>query len=263
MTTRPTSAASSSSSPRVAPARPELKDHVALVTGASSGIGESIAVALGASEAIVCLVGRRREELERVLARVGRRADRARTYPVDLTRDDEVRVLAGRIEADFKRLDVLVHCAGTISLGPLDEAPAEALDAQYAANVRAPYQLTQALLPLIRAGRGQIVFINSSVGKRAPGSGVGQFAATQHALKALADSLRDEVNADGVRVLSVFPGRTATPRQQMLHQLEAKEYAPDRLMQPEDVASAVLSALALPRTAEITEISIRPLLKPA
>ena len=91
---------------------------------------------------------------------------------------------------------------------------------------------------------------------------MGQFSATQHALKAIADSLRQEVNADGIRVLSVFPGRTATPRQASLHEIEGKRYQPELLMQPEDVATVVVNALGLPRTAEVTDVSIRPMIKP-
>ena len=78
----------------------------------------------------------------------------------------------------------------------------------------------------------------------------------------MGDSLRDEVNEDGVRVLSVFPGRTATPRQERIHAGEGREYRPERLLQPADVASVVVCALELPRTAEVTDISLRPFLKP-
>ena len=130
-------------------------------------------------------------------------------------------------------------------------------------TLRARYLLTQATLPMILASQGQIVFVNSSVGGRAPGPGLGQYAATQHALRAIADSLRAEVNPQGVRVLSVFPGRTATPMQARLCELEGKglqSRAPDP--QPEDIASTVIHALTLPRTAEITEISIRPFVSP-
>jgi len=90
---------------------------------------------------------------------------------------------------------------------------------------------------------------------------VSQFSATQHALKAFTDSLREEINADGIRVLSIFPGRTATPRQATLYKLGGKDYQADLLLQPEDIASIVTAALALPRTAEVTEIHIRPLIK--
>jgi NADP-dependent 3-hydroxy acid dehydrogenase YdfG len=113
---------------------------------------------------------------------------------------------------------------------------------------------------MLQVGPGQIVFINSSVGLKAVG-GVSQFAATQHSLKAIADSLRDEVNPDGIRVLNVFPGRTATPRQESIFQREGRTYHPELLLQPEDIAAVVVNSLTLPRTAEVTEISIRPLKK--
>jgi NADP-dependent 3-hydroxy acid dehydrogenase YdfG len=105
-----------------------------------------------------------------------------------------------------------------------------------------------------------VVFINSSSGLRARAR-TGQFAATQHAMKAIADSLREEVNADGIRVLCVFPGRTATPRTEQLFREERKAYKPELLMQPEDVAAMVVHSLKMPRTCEVTEISIRPLFK--
>jgi NADP-dependent 3-hydroxy acid dehydrogenase YdfG len=88
--------------------------------------------------------------------------------------------------------------------------------------------------------------------------GVGQFAATQHGLLAVADALRGEVNSRGTRVLTVHVGRTATSRQERIFAMEGREYTPERLMQPEDVASVVLTALALPRTAEMTNVSVRP-----
>src|SRR3989454_9395399 len=106
---------------------------------------------------------------------------------------------------------------------------------------------------MIRSARGQIVFINSTVGL-ATRANVAQFSATQHGLKAMADCLREEVNPDGVRVLTVFPGRTATARQAAIHQLEGRPYHPDRLLQTRDVAAVVLNALGLDRTAEVTDI---------
>ena len=90
---------------------------------------------------------------------------------------------------------------------------------------------------------------------------MGQYAATKHALKAIADSLREEMNAEGVRVLNIFLGRTATPMQAKVHELEGREYRPESLVQPEDVASVVIHALSMPRTVEITEISMRPRIK--
>ena len=92
---------------------------------------------------------------------------------------------------------------------------------------------------MLRTRRGQVVFVNSTIGLSTR-AGAGQFAATQHALRAVADTLRDEVNPDGIRVTSVYPGRTATPRQATLHAHEGRTYRPERLMQPDDVAAMVV-----------------------
>jgi NADP-dependent 3-hydroxy acid dehydrogenase YdfG len=104
------------------------------------------------------------------------------------------------------------------------------------------------------------VFVNSSQGLRAQPNG-GAYAATKHALKAIADSLRQEVNADGVRVLSIYPGRTATPKIEALCQIMDRPYEPELLLQPEDIAQIVVDTLRLPRTAEVTNIEIRPAIK--
>src|SRR5262249_45306920 len=103
--------------------------------------------------------------------------------------------------------------------------------------------------------------MNSSAGLSAKRPDIGQYSATKHALKAVAESLREEVNPMGIRVLNVYLGRAATPMQKSLHEREGKLYDPDRLLQSEDVASIVIHALQLPSTAEVTDISIRPMIK--
>ena len=237
-----------------------LTDQIAVVTGASSGIGRAIALALAAQGARLYLLGRKREALEAVAASARAKATRVLISQTDLTQDTQIGECIKDLQEKFGQVDVLVHSAGVISLGKLEDATIHDLDSQYQTNVRTVYLLTQATLPLLRVRPGQIVFINSSVGLNSRAD-VGQFAATQHALKAIADSLRQEVNADGVRVLSVFPGRTATPRQAAIHRIEGKPYRPELLLQPEDIASVVVNALSLPRTAEVTDISIRPMIK--
>jgi len=237
-----------------------LRDQTALITGASGGIGGAIAFALAREGARVCLCGRDAAKLESLEKQFHAASHQAKSYAVDLTRDDEIERLVGLVSADPGRLDVLVHSAGVIEHGKLEAAPVAALDRMYDANVRGPLLLTQKLLPLLKRPRGQIVFINSTTGLAAP-AGTGHFSATQHAFKALADALRDEVNGDGVRVLSVFPGRTATSRIEALHRKEGRPYRPEVLLQPEDVASVVVNALTLPWTAEVTNITIRPMQK--
>jgi NADP-dependent 3-hydroxy acid dehydrogenase YdfG len=155
----------------------------------------------------------------------------------------------------------LINNAGTIHLGFTEEASEQDFSDQLTTNVLAPYALTRAFLPLLRKARGDIVFVNSSAGRHA-NPGAGQFSATQHAVRAFAESLRNEVNSDGVRVTVLYPGRTATPRQEAIYAQEGRTYDPARLMQPTDVAHIVAAVLSLPRTAEVTEIDIRSMAKP-
>ena len=236
----------------------ELAGQVAVVTGASSGIGRAVARALGAAGVRLCLVGRNSGKLEEVAAAAG--AGGALVVPADLSREEEIRRLARSVQEGRGGVDLLIHSAGLIAVGAFADAPVEELDQQYQVNVRAPFLLTQLLLPSLVERQGQIVFINSSAGVRAKG-GVAQYCATKFALKALADSLREEVNASGVRVVSVFPGRTATPMQAALQEQEGLSYHPEWLLQPEAVAAVVVQALMLQKTAEVTDLHIRPFLK--
>lgn len=237
-----------------------LKGARALVTGASSGIGKAVALALASRGADVAVVGRSRKRVAETAAAVEELGSRAFEHSVDLTEDAEVERLVDDVRANLHGLDVLVHSAGAIHHSRLDSGEVADFDKQFRANLRAPYVLTKALLPSLIESEGQIVFINSSQGLRAS-AGNAQFAATQHGLKALADSLRDEVNQYGIRVLSVYPGRTATPRIEAIFAKEGQHYRPELLMQPEDVAAMILHALSLPRTAEVTDLSMRPMKK--
>ena len=235
----------------------EITDRVALVTGAGSGIGRAVALALAGRGAILWLVGRTLDTLEAVATDARRLGAQAVCCPADLSRDEDVHALVAAVRTGAPGLDILVHSAATIAMGPVEAAPVEELDRQYRVNLRAPYLLTQALLPLLRARRGQVVFINSSAGLTAVPQ-FSQYSATKAALKALADSLRGEVNASGVRVLTVYPGRTATPMGQEVHAMEGKPYRPETLAQPEDVAALVVDAIAAPASLEVTELVLRP-----
>jgi NADP-dependent 3-hydroxy acid dehydrogenase YdfG len=238
----------------------KLKNQIAVITGASSGIGKAIALGLTAQGVKLCLIGRNLKTLEAVTESAKSKASQVKTYKVDLNVDDDIQKLKQSLQQDFGYIDMLIHSAGVFSMGMLENSSIEDFDMQYRINVRAPYLLTQELLPMIKTRCGQIVFINSSVGLNAKG-GVSQYAATKHALKAIADSLRAEINDSGVRVLSIYPGRTATPMQKLIHKMEGRKYNPELLMQPKDVAEVVINAICLPRTAEVTDIHIRPFSK--
>jgi NADP-dependent 3-hydroxy acid dehydrogenase YdfG len=237
-----------------------FNNQIAVVTGAGSGIGKAIALALAKQGATLVLVGRRISMLQDVAREIASCGSKAVSYATDLSDRDGIDKLTAARSRDFSRLDILVHSTGLVRLGRIAEAHADDFLSMFRTNVLAPYLLTQALLPELRQSRGQVVFINSSVGLTAK-PGASQYSATKHALKAVADSLRAEVNADGIRVLSIYPGRTATPTQEILHTQEGKQYRAGQLLQPEDVAQVVVNALCLPRTAEVTDLQIRPMIK--
>lgn len=236
-----------------------LEGRAALVTGAGGGIGGAIAEALARNGAAVGLVGRRRKPLDRVARRMGDTSHAV--YEVDLSSDAAVRSTTRSFLHNFGRLDILVHSNGTHASGALDRASVRTFDRLWATNVRSPFLLTQLLIPALREAQGQIVFVNSSVGLEVR-PGVGQFSATQHALHALAESLRQELNPEGVGVLNIYPGRTATDRQRRIFRKEGRRYVPERLLQVNDIAAIVVESLGLPRTAEVTDVRIRPMLKP-
>jgi short-subunit dehydrogenase len=238
--------------------RRSLSGVGAVVTGASSGIGRAVAHALARQGARLGLVLRHEAGLARAAHDWPDGAAKPQPLLANLADDEAIEGLAVLIASRMGQVGVLVHCAGTIALGRFLELPAQALDEQYRLNVRAPFLLTQRLLPAIIAARGQIVFVNSSAGLVAR-AGVSQYAATKHALKALADSLREEVHVEGVRVISVYPGRTATPMQEAVRRMEGQSYEPDRYLAPEDVAAAIVDALTMPDRAEVKDVSIRPM----
>ena len=231
-----------------------------VVTGASSGIGKGLALALAERGDLVLALGRSTERLERLASSAEGLAGRVVPVEAALEREAQIATASERILAETQEIDVLAHSAGAIALGSFESLEPSTLDELYRVNLRAPFTLTRELLAALKAARGQIVFINSSAGLRASAENA-LYAATKHGLKALADGLRDEVNAEGVRVISVYPGRTATPMQRSVHAHEGRVYRSELLLQPADVVDVILAALAHPATGEVTDVSVRPMRK--
>jgi NAD(P)-dependent dehydrogenase (short-subunit alcohol dehydrogenase family) len=231
----------------------------ALVTGAGRGIGRAIARQLAELGATVLCVSRTKSELDEVVRSTN---GRAVAFPMDISAQGAATAMLDALLAHAPSLDILVNCAGILTLGKMDRMDLAALDRAFAINVRSPYVLTQAALPALKRSRGQVLFVNSSILRATNTAGRGVHAAAQAALKAFADSLRDEVNEYGIRVLSIMPGRTATARTMQRSAAEGRPHRPDLLLQPEDVAEVACNALLLPRTAETTDLFIRPMIKP-
>ncbi|MDT0323440.1 SDR family oxidoreductase [Streptomyces millisiae] len=227
-----------------------MATHV--ITGAGSGIGAAIAERLAERGDEVWLWARdagRARELES-------RHPGARTLVGDLSEPDRLSWALGH-QSPPDRVDSLIHSAGVIELGSVGELTPKVWHATLATNLIAPAELTRLLLPQLRAARGHVVFVNSGAGLHAYGEW-GAYAASKFGLRALADALRGEEAPNGVRVTTVYPGRTATPMQEKVHQQEGREYDPDRWLTPRDVATTVLAALDLPRGAEVTDLTVRP-----
>ncbi|MET7936676.1 SDR family oxidoreductase [Streptomyces sp. NPDC005322] len=223
-----------------------------LITGAGSGIGTALTERLAGRGDELWLLARDAGRAKELAGRF----PGARTVVGDLA-DPEKLSWALSHQSLPERLDSLVHSAGVVDLGEIGELTPKAWNRQLAANLVAPAELTRLLLPQLRLAQGHVVFVNSGAGLRANAQW-GAYAASKHGLKALADALRWEESGNGVRVTTVYPGRTATPMQVKVHQQEGKEYEAERWIAPETVATTILTALDLPRDAEITDLQVRP-----
>ncbi|GAB3618391.1 SDR family oxidoreductase [Okibacterium endophyticum] len=226
-----------------------MTTHV--ITGAGSGIGSAVAHRLLDRGDAVVLIARDRNRAEELTAEFAG----ASVIVGDLARPER---LADTIaEDDPRQVDTLLHIAGVVELGPVGELPLAAWTSQLTANLVSPAELTRLLLPRLRASRGHVLFVNSGAGLRA-NADWSAYAASKHGLKALADALRHEERDNGIRVTSVFPGRTATPMQEKVHRQEGRTYDPTRFIDPDSVATSILTAIDLPRDAEIVDLAVRP-----
>lgn len=235
--------------------------HTSLVTGATGGVGRAVTLALARRGDHVWMLARRTDALDELSGLAGG-TDRSRSRAGDLTSGDYVRESAADVLESGSGVDLLVHAAGTFAHTGVQDFAEDSYERLFDVNVRARCLLTRELLPGLRQRGGLVVFLNSSAGLRSPG-GPALYAASMHAMRAAADALRQEVNPHGVRVLSVFLGRTATPMQERIHAAEERPYRPERLIQPETVADLVLSVSQLPRDAEVTDLTLRPLAPPS
>ena len=218
-----------------------------LITGAAGGIGSVLARELAPSHDLI-LTGRGGQRLNDLCREL-----KAHPLVLDL---EHPASFADAVKS-LSRVTNLVHNAGMIELGAVAEQSHEVWTRTLAVNTVAPAELTRALLPLVRAERGNIVFVNSGAGLTA-NAGWGSYAASKFALKALADALRAEETPHGVRVTSVYPGRTATPMQQKARQQEGGTYDADAYLDAATVAATIAFALNAPRDAVLTDITVRP-----
>ena len=240
-----------------------LQGKVALVTGASSGIGEATARALAAANARVVVAARRVDRLDALVEHIGKAGGEAVAIPADVAKEKEARGLVQRAHAKWGRLDILVNNAGVMLLGAVEGANTEEWRRMVDINLLGPMYTTHAALPLMKAqGGGHIINISSVAGRVAnPHAAV--YAATKFGLGAFSESLRREVFNDDIRVTLVEPGAVATELTGHITDPRAKETLRARLatmtlLESEDIAAAVVYAATQPPRVNVNEILVRP-----
>jgi NADP-dependent 3-hydroxy acid dehydrogenase YdfG len=246
----------------------ELKGTVAIVTGASSGIGEATAIALASNGAAVSLIARRRDRLEDLAKRIRAAGGTALVLEADITEEQQAREAIERTVAELGRLDTLVNNAGLMLLGPIVGASTDEWLRMININVLGLMYCTHAALPhLLRAvgdsPRRVADLINiSSVAGRTARNGSGVYNATKHAVGAFSESLRQEVTRRRVRVSLVEPGAVQTElvshNRPEIKELLRSRFGDMELMQSEDIARAVLYIITQPANVAINEILVRP-----
>lgn len=229
---------------------------VALVTGASAGIGRVTALALGRAGYAVAVCARKPGPLEALLAELAAEGIVSAGRPCDVANPADVRALVEHVEATIAPVDVLVNNAGVGILKPFAELSLDDWDRTFATNVRSMFIVTSAVLPGMRQRRrGFIVNVASLAGRNGFKGGTA-YAASKHAVLGFSSSLLLEVRHEGVRVLAVCPGSVDTElRRGMVGVLGG---SPDTMLRAEDVAAVIVDAISLPARALVSELDIRP-----
>jgi NADP-dependent 3-hydroxy acid dehydrogenase YdfG len=239
----------------------ELQGTVALVTGASSGIGEATARALAARGATVAAAARRKDRLDALVAEIGGLAIEA-----DVTDREQAHATVERTASELGRIDIVINNAGVMLLGTIVDAPVEEWDRMIDLNVKGLLYVAHASLPhLINAADSEprrvadLVNVSSVAGRRV-GVGGGIYQATKHAVGVFSEALRQEVTARYVRSSLIEPGATESElvshvREEVREQLTANV---EQKLEAEDIADAILYIVTRPRHMAVNEVLVRP-----
>jgi NAD(P)-dependent dehydrogenase (short-subunit alcohol dehydrogenase family) len=234
-------------------------NRTAVITGAGSGVGRAIAIALAKQHWRVALLGRTKTALDETARLTGLKSDDVLAIPCDIARFEKVQEMARAVLDRFKSVEVLVNAAGT-------NAPRRALEvlsledyrAMIDTNLNGAYYCVQAFLPQMRQrGSGTIVNIVSDAGKQASPKAGPAYVMSKFGLAGLTQSINAEERAHGVRACAIFPGDIDTP---LLDKRPAPPSAEARarMMLPEDIAECALLAINLPSRTIVEEILVRP-----
>ena len=239
-----------------------LAGKTAVVTGASSGIGAATARLLAQQKCNVVLAARREDRLNGLAAELG---EGALAVPTDVTDPATCEALVSRAVGDFGSVDILVANAGLGLYGSIAEGEPEDWRRMFEVNVLGVLYVTRAAVRhMLGRGSGDVIFVSSLAGRRVPRADGTVYAATKHALTAVAEGLRMEVHTKGIRVISVEPGLVRTEFPESSYP-SAREYYAQREYSPleaEDIAEAILYAVEQPPRVSVNEMLLRPTEQP-
>ena len=229
--------------------------RVALVTGATEGIGRAVAFTLGRAGWSVGVCARTAERLERLLLELRGAGIHADGLPADVGSEAQVTALIAHVSKALGPIDTLVNNAGVLIAKTINELSIEDWDATMRTNVRSLFLVTREVLPGMRAaGRGDIVNVASLAGKNGFVGGTA-YVASKHAVLGFSKALMLEERKNNIRVIAVCPGSVATA---MLENQPLLPSKPEKILRAEDVADTILATLRLPGRALVSELDIRP-----
>jgi NADP-dependent 3-hydroxy acid dehydrogenase YdfG len=238
-----------------------LDGKVAVVTGASSGIGEATVRALSAEGAAVVAGARRKERLDGLVEEVTRNGGKAIAVGCDVTDERQAHALVDRAIEQFGRIDVLVNNAGVMLLSKVEKGLSGEWRRMFDVNVLGLLYATDAAVGAMkRRGGGHVVNVSSVAGRKTRPTG-GVYSGTKFAVNAISEALRQELLEDGIRVTVVEPGAVATELTDHITDEEVREGLKQRRIEPlrsEDIANAIAYAVVQPQRVSVNEILIRP-----
>jgi NADP-dependent 3-hydroxy acid dehydrogenase YdfG len=244
-----------------------LDGKVAVVTGASSGIGEATAEALAARGAAVVVAARREERLDELVGRIENSGGRTLAVSCDVTDESQAHALIQRAEEEFGRVDILVNNAGVMLLSTVGKGLSDQWRQMFEVNVLGLLYTTDAAIEVMkRQGSGHLVNVSSLAGRKVTRDTSGVYAGSKHAVTAISEGLRQELLEDNIRVTVIEPGAVETELTDHITDEEAKEGLGGLLsleiLQAEDIANAIAYAVTQPDRVSVNEILIRPTQQP-